>query len=143
MPGTLIRGALVLPGGGDWRARRGDLFIRDGKFVADLPGEAERTIDGRNLLAVPGFIEPGRSADLVLYDLTRPRWIPCNDAAQQLVFAETGDSVHTVLVAGRIVVDRGKVTGIDMQALLAEARGMVGAIRKRNRALHDAVSGLL
>ena len=79
----------------------------------------------------------------MLYDLTRPRWIPCNDAAQQLVFAENGDSVHTVLVAGRIVVDTGKVTGIDVQALLAEARGMVGAIRKRNRALHDAMSGLL
>jgi len=90
-----------------------------------------------------GCIAPGRSADLALYDLTRPRWIPCNDAAQQLVFAETGDSVHTVLVAGRVVVEGGKVAGVDLEALGAEARGMVAAIRKRNHALREAVSGLL
>ncbi len=86
-----------------------------------------------------GRIAPGESADLVLYDLAKPRWVPCNDPAQQLVFAETGDSVHTVLVAGRIVVDRGRVLGVDVGALLDEARGMLGGIRARNAALQRAV----
>ncbi len=90
-----------------------------------------------------GRIAPGYSADIVLYDLRRPRWIPCNEPAQQLVFAENGDSVHTVLVAGRVVVENGRPTGIDSEALLAEAGGILAGIRERNRDLRSAVSGLL
>jgi cytosine/adenosine deaminase-related metal-dependent hydrolase len=90
-----------------------------------------------------GRIAPGQSADLVLYDLARPRWTPCNDPAQQLVFSETGDCVHTVLVAGRVVLDRGRVAGVDVQALLAEARDMLQGVRRRNSALRRAVQALL
>jgi cytosine/adenosine deaminase-related metal-dependent hydrolase len=89
-----------------------------------------------------GRIAPGQSADLVLYDLAKPRWTPCNDPAQQLVFAENGDSVHTVLVAGRIVVDNGRVAGVDLDGLLREARGMLLAVRSRNSALQNAVKPL-
>lgn len=90
-----------------------------------------------------GCIAAGQSADLVLYDLSRPRWTPCNDPAQQLVFAENGDSVHTVLVAGRVVVHAGRVVSVDVDALLREARGMLAAIRERNGALQRAVKALL
>jgi 5-methylthioadenosine/S-adenosylhomocysteine deaminase len=90
-----------------------------------------------------GRIAPGQSADLVLYDLTKARWTPCNDAAQQLVFAENGDSVHTVLVAGRVVVANGRVVSVDVDALLREARGMLAGIRSRNAALQRAVKALL
>jgi cytosine/adenosine deaminase-related metal-dependent hydrolase len=89
-----------------------------------------------------GRIAAGQSADLVLYDLAKARWTPCNDPAQQLVFAENGDSVHTVLVAGRAVVDKGRVVGVDVDALLAEARGMLAGIRERNSALQAAVKAL-
>ncbi|HKQ27543.1 MAG TPA: amidohydrolase [Burkholderiales bacterium] len=89
-----------------------------------------------------GRIEAGQSADLVLYDLSKPRWTPCNDPAQQLVFAETGDCVHTVLVAGRTVVRNGKLIGIDIDSLLREARDMLTSIRKRNSALQTAVNAL-
>jgi cytosine/adenosine deaminase-related metal-dependent hydrolase len=90
-----------------------------------------------------GRIAVGQSADLVLYDLSKPRWTPCNDPAQQLVFAENGDSVHTVLVSGEIVVEAGRVKGVDVEALLREARGMLKTIRGRNRALQSAVHSLL
>jgi cytosine/adenosine deaminase-related metal-dependent hydrolase len=86
-----------------------------------------------------GRIEAGRSADIVLYDLNRPRWTPCNDPAQQMVFGETGDSVHTVLVEGRVVVENGRVLGVDVQSLLDEAKDMLASIRRRNGALQDAV----
>jgi cytosine/adenosine deaminase-related metal-dependent hydrolase len=89
-----------------------------------------------------GRIAVGQSADLVLYDLSRPRWTPCNDPAQQLVFAENGDSVHTVLVAGRVVVENAQVKGVDVEALLREARGMLKTIRGRNSALQSAVKSL-
>ena len=90
-----------------------------------------------------GRIAVGQSADLVLYDLTKPRWTPCNEPAQQLVFAETGDSVHTVLVAGRVVVENGRVVSVDVEALLRESRGMLATIRNRNSALQSAVQSLV
>lgn len=100
------------------------------------------TVNGAAALQCPstvGRIAVGQSADLVLYDLARPRWVPCNAPAQQLVFAETGDAVDTVLVAGRVVVDGGRVVGVDLPALLEEARGLLASIRSRNRDLQDAV----
>ncbi len=90
-----------------------------------------------------GMIAPGQLADLVLYDLDRPRWVPCNDAAQQLVFAETGDSVHTVIVNGRTVVRDKKIISVDARGVLEEARGMLASIRGRNRDLQEAVRSLL
>ena len=90
-----------------------------------------------------GKIEPGQLADLVLYDLARPRWAPCNDPAQQLVFGETGDSVHTVIVDGRVVVQGGKVTTVDVDALSREAHGMLASIRARNSALTSAIDAML
>jgi cytosine/adenosine deaminase-related metal-dependent hydrolase len=90
-----------------------------------------------------GRIAAGQSADLVLYDLAKPRWTPCNDPAQQLVFAENGDSVHTVLVAGRVVFEEGRVAGVDMEGLLKEASGMLQAVRARNSVLQNAVRSLV
>jgi len=78
----------------------------------------------------------------VLYDLARPRWAPCNDPAQQLVFGETGDSVHTVVVDGRVVVEQGRVTTVDVAALVREARNLLSSIRNRNRDLQEAVKQL-
>jgi cytosine/adenosine deaminase-related metal-dependent hydrolase len=86
-----------------------------------------------------GRIAPGQLADFVLYDLTRPRWTPCNDPAQQLVFGETGDSVHTVLVDGRVLVERGRVTSVDVESLVREASHLLASIRDRNRDLQKAV----
>ena len=86
-----------------------------------------------------GCISPGQLADLVLYDLARPRWTPCNDPAQQLVFGETGDSVDTVIVDGRVVVEKGKVRTVDVDALVREARNLLSSIRGRNQELQAAV----
>jgi cytosine/adenosine deaminase-related metal-dependent hydrolase len=114
-------------------ARAGDALD-----MATIAGAAALQCEG-----TVGRIAVGQSADLVLYDLSRPRWTPCNDPAQQLVFAENGDSVHTVLVNGKIVVEAGRVKGVDVEALLREARGMLKTIRGRNSALQSAVHSLL
>lgn len=83
-----------------------------------------------------GAVEPGRRADLVLYRLNAPWWIPLNDPIHQLVFCENGSSVDTVLVDGRILVEGGRITAFDADALLAEAAEMMGAIRTRNADLY-------
>jgi cytosine/adenosine deaminase-related metal-dependent hydrolase len=83
-----------------------------------------------------GSIEVGKRADLVLYRLDAPWWIPVNDPVNQIVFAENGSSVDTVVVDGRVVVENRRIVAFDAEAILAEARPMMAAIVKRNARLH-------
>ena len=68
-----------------------------------------------------GSLEPGKRADLVLFDLDRPEWRPLLDPVSNLVYSATGASVHTVVIDGRIVLDAGRVTTLDEGDLLDRA----------------------
>ncbi|HTO14073.1 MAG TPA: amidohydrolase family protein, partial [Candidatus Binatia bacterium] len=50
-----------------------------------------------------GSIEPGKRADLVLFDADTPEWRPLLNPVNNLVYAASGASVHTVLIDGRVV----------------------------------------
>jgi 5-methylthioadenosine/S-adenosylhomocysteine deaminase len=73
----------------------------------------------------------------VVYRLNAPWWVPVNDIVNQMVFAETGASVDTVMIDGRVVVANGAVTTFDVDALLREVRSMSSSLRKRNADLFD------
>ena len=64
-----------------------------------------------------GSIEAGKRADLVLYDLNVPEWRPLLNPLNNLVYAATGASVTTVLIDGRIVLDEGRLTTVDEEAV--------------------------
>ena len=83
-----------------------------------------------------GSIEVGKRADLVLYRLDAPWWVPVNDPSNQLVFAENGSSVETVLVDGQVVVEDGRIVVFDAESILREAAPMMPRILERNRRLH-------
>jgi guanine deaminase len=67
-----------------------------------------------------GSIEVGMQADLVLYDLETMAFTPRQKLDHQLVYSENGSSVHTVMVAGEVVVENGSVTTVDEHAVRAE-----------------------
>ena len=52
-----------------------------------------------------GRIAPGNRADIVLLDTERHACLDRDALVRSLVFAEHGESVHTVLVDGTVVVD--------------------------------------
>ena len=83
-----------------------------------------------------GSIEVGKRADLVLYRLDAPWWVPVNDPSSQMVFAENGSSVETVLVDGRVVVEDGRIVAFDAESILEEAAPMMSRILERNRRLY-------
>ena len=66
-----------------------------------------------------GSLEPGKRADLVLYDLDTPEWRPLLNPVNNLVYAASGASVRTVLVDGCVVLDEGRLTTLDEPALYA------------------------
>lgn len=95
-----------------------------------------------------GAIKPGMAADLMILNLDDPAFVPFNSAARQIVFAESGRAVDTVLVAGRPVVRGGKLVTIDEAALAAEAAEIGAAFRRdavalatQNKDLLDPILG--
>jgi 5-methylthioadenosine/S-adenosylhomocysteine deaminase len=110
-----------------------------GKWVTARQALAMATEGGAKAAQMPssiGRLQPGYRADVVLYDLDTPAWTPFNDPVQQMVFAETGSSVHTVIVDGAVVVEDREIKSFDAAAIIAEAKPMLRAIRGRNSELY-------
>jgi cytosine/adenosine deaminase-related metal-dependent hydrolase len=69
-----------------------------------------------------GSIEPGKRADLVLFDTQRPEWQALFNPINNLVYNADGRSVHTVVVDGRVVVDAYRQTFVDEARLFARVQ---------------------
>ena len=82
------------------------------------------TINGYRALGlekVGGSLEVGKKADLVVVDARKPHIGPLTMPVHQLVYYANGSDVEHVFVNGQHVVDEGRITTIDLQALLGEA----------------------
>lgn len=84
---------------------------------------------------VTGSIEVGKQADLILVDLNTLAFTPLNDLRRQLVFCENGSSVRLVMVAGRVLVEDGKILSVDEEALKTEIRGLMEEYWSQYRAV--------
>lgn len=88
--------------------------------MATEAGAAVLGLEGRL-----GRLEPGFLADITLLDLSSPNLVPVNDACRSMVFCETGASVRTVIVDGRVIMEDGHIEVFNEHAILAEAREVV------------------
>jgi 5-methylthioadenosine/S-adenosylhomocysteine deaminase len=86
-----------------------------------------------------GQLAPGFKADVVFLDLTNINYVPLNEPLLHVVFVEDGTGVDRVMVGGRMLVEGGKVLGIDMVGLAAEANKTVQHLAKVNAAAKDFV----
>jgi cytosine/adenosine deaminase-related metal-dependent hydrolase len=89
-----------------------------------------------------GLIEPGRRADVVLLRANSTFLHPRNDLLNALVFAETGAAVQTVIIDGRVVLEKGRVVGVDEDAIRDRARASVERLSAANRELLQAAAEL-
>ena len=96
--------------------------------VSNVPAETAvemATINGAISLGAErelGSLEPGKFADMVLFDTSRIEWQPLTNVVYNLVYSATGASVDTVIVGGDVVVEKGRLTRIDEDRLIGEAR---------------------
>ena len=79
-----------------------------------------------------GRIEKGWKADLVLLDLSALHYVPLNDLVNQIVFAEDGTGVESVMVGGRWVMRERKLLTVDVDALRRKAEEAVARLREAN-----------
>ena len=92
--------------------------------IATLGGARAAGLDG-----MVGAIRPGMKADISILDLASLALVPLNSASRQLVFAEGGSGVETVIVAGQIVVEDRRLTTIDEAELRQAVEGVMPGVR--------------
>jgi 5-methylthioadenosine/S-adenosylhomocysteine deaminase len=71
-----------------------------------------------------GALEPGKRADLFVFDPLHAKSTPVLDPVSTLVYASGEVNVQTVVVGGRVVVDDRRVVGVDEVAILREAQAL-------------------
>lgn len=94
--------------------------------LATIGGAAALGLDGEI-----GSIEPGKRADLVLFDTKRPEWRTLFNPVNTLVYGADGRSVHTVLVDGRVVVEDHRPLFVDEWELIQRVQGVGEAMLAR------------
>lgn len=70
-----------------------------------------------------GSLEPGKKADLLILNTRSLNFTPLNDVRNHVVYCENGSSIEMIIVDGEVVVEQGKLTRVDEDALLEELRG--------------------
>jgi 5-methylthioadenosine/S-adenosylhomocysteine deaminase len=71
-----------------------------------------------------GTLEVGKRGDLVVLHADRPHLVPSYDPFATVVYAAGRGDVRHVVVDGRIVVDEGRLTTVEMAPLLDELRAL-------------------
>ena len=97
---------------------------RDAHAVPAATALRMATIDGAAALGLQddiGSIEGGKSADLACIDLHTLNSQPVYDPLSQLVYTAAASQVSDVWVAGRHLVDRGLLTRLDQEEILARS----------------------
>ena len=69
-----------------------------------------------------GRVEEGFRADLAVLDLDRPHLTPLHDLTNQLFYAAQASDVVLTMVDGRVLYRDGRLTTIDLERVLYEAR---------------------
>jgi 5-methylthioadenosine/S-adenosylhomocysteine deaminase len=84
------------------------------------------TLGGADLLQRPdlGRIAPDCQADLLFFDLERVNLHSARDPLRTIVYSASGADLARVIVAGRTVVERGRVLGADEAAVAAAFEGV-------------------
>ncbi len=93
-----------------------------------------------------GEIGPGYKADIVFLDLASINYVPLNDPTNQLVHAEDGTGVDSVMVGGRMVMENRRMTTIDEAKLARDAEAAaerLSAANVDNKALVDKLAGVV
>ncbi len=99
--------------------------------VTGIPAEGAPVAGGVTSGRLAAGWPAGWPADVTLVNLNNARCQPVNSVASALVYNASGADAHTVIVDGQILLDAGRVTVLDEEALLQACREAAGALMRR------------
>jgi cytosine/adenosine deaminase-related metal-dependent hydrolase len=97
------------------------------------------TIDAARALGLDqeiGSIEPGKKADLILVDLRKPHLYPFNMPVYRVAYFANGNDVDTVIVDGRVLMERREVKTVKVEEVLDLAQAETEAALRRTQLEH-------
>jgi 5-methylthioadenosine/S-adenosylhomocysteine deaminase len=71
-----------------------------------------------------GSLEVGSRADLFIFNPLHAKSIPVHDPVSTLVYSSGEVNVRTTVVGGQVVLDDGRIVGVDEDAILREAQSL-------------------
>src|SRR5262249_23048324 len=75
-----------------------------------------------------GRLEPGYRADIVFLDIGHINYVPLRNPLQQMVLAENGAAIHSVMIDGRFIVRDRRLLTVDEARLRQEAEEAVARL---------------
>lgn len=69
-----------------------------------------------------GRLAAGQQADIVLLDMQGPMWCPRHNLVSILAYSARSTSVSTVMVAGKVLMEKYELKTLDEERILAEAQ---------------------
>lgn len=72
------------------------------------------------LKEVTGHLGTGYSADLILIDPSSPNMIPLHDPYAQIVYSMENRNIESLVVAGRLIMEKRKILTMDEELILKE-----------------------
>ena len=76
-------------------------------------------------LSSVGVLKEGCKADLVLFDMNSPAWTPRHDPVSLLVYSANASSADTVIVDGRILMEKRELLTLDEERIMFETKRRV------------------
>jgi 5-methylthioadenosine/S-adenosylhomocysteine deaminase len=76
-----------------------------------------------------GSLEAGKRADIIVLSLSGPNALPLFDLFAHLVYSARADAVETVIVEGRVLMERRRLRTLDPEAIRRRARSFGRKIR--------------
>lgn len=102
------------------KAVSGDPTAMDAKTVLKMA--TSWGAEALGMGAKTGAITKGKAADLIILDLDKPHLTPLYNIYSHIVYASRPSDVESVMVNGRLVVDKGELLTADEREILEKAR---------------------
>ncbi|MBW2052075.1 MAG: amidohydrolase [Deltaproteobacteria bacterium] len=82
-----------------------------------------------NLAGQTGTLTTGCEADIILLDLNHPNLKPMYNPFSHLVYAVSGHEVSTVLVGGKILVENGRLSTMNLDEIMERVRKIAKRVK--------------
>ncbi len=79
-----------------------------------------------------GIIDTGYPATLALINLRKPHLIPTHNIPSHIVYAAKGDDVDTLIVDGKIIVEKGNVVTVDVDKVMDKVNELFNELLRRS-----------